>query len=71
MTRRKWSSTTARSAGDLSFVTSSAEPLANVSRLTGDPRHPAAAQAIREGRADAVSSRFADNDEIKARYGVV
>ncbi len=29
-----------------------------------------AAQAIREGRADAVGGRFADNDEIKARYGL-
>lgn len=32
---------------------------------------PGAAQAIREGLADAAAHRFADNDEIKARYGVV
>ena len=31
---------------------------------------PGAAQAIREGQADAAADRFADNDEIKARYGV-
>lgn len=29
-----------------------------------------AAQAIREGQADAVAGRFADNDDIKARYGI-
>jgi prevent-host-death family protein len=29
-----------------------------------------AAQAIREGQSDAVAGRFADSDEIKARYGV-
>ena len=31
---------------------------------------PGAVQAIREGQADAEADRFADNDEIKARYGV-
>ena len=29
-----------------------------------------AARAIREGQGDAVAGRFADNDEIKVRYGV-
>jgi antitoxin YefM len=31
---------------------------------------PGASLAIREGQADAAAGRFADNDEIKARYGV-
>ena len=31
---------------------------------------PGAVQAIREGQADAEAGRFADNDEIKARFGV-
>lgn len=31
---------------------------------------PGAADAIREGQSDAAAGRFADNDEIKARYGV-
>jgi antitoxin YefM len=31
---------------------------------------PGAVQAIREGQADAAAERFADNHEIKARYGV-
>lgn len=31
---------------------------------------PGAAQAIREGQADAAAGRFADNDEIKSRHGV-
>ena len=30
---------------------------------------PGAAEAIREGVADASAGRFADNDEVKARYG--
>lgn len=29
-----------------------------------------AAQAIREGQADAAAGRFVDNDELKARYGI-
>lgn len=33
-------------------------------------RTPGALEAIREGAADAAAGRFADNDEIKARYGV-
>jgi len=31
---------------------------------------PGAAQAIREGQADAAAERSADNDVIKACYGV-
>ena len=31
---------------------------------------PGALQAIREGQADAAAGRFADNDEVKARFGV-
>lgn len=31
---------------------------------------PGAVQAIREGQADAAAGRFADNHEVKARYGV-
>ncbi|MBP2369258.1 hypothetical protein JOF36_004954 [Pseudonocardia parietis] len=31
---------------------------------------PGAVQAVREGQADITADRFADNDEIKARYGV-
>lgn len=31
---------------------------------------PGVTEAIQEGQADAAAGRFADNDEVKSRYGV-
>jgi prevent-host-death family protein len=48
----------------------SADDLASIEETLEILGTPGAAQAIREGQADAASGRFADNAEIKARYGV-
>jgi len=48
------------SAGDLASIEETLEILGT----------PGVVQAVREGQADAAADRFADNDDIKARYGV-
>ena len=48
----------------------SADDLASIEETLEILGTPGAVQAVREGQADAAADRFADNDEIKARYGV-
>lgn len=48
----------------------SADDLASIEETLQLLGTPGAVQAIREGQADAAADRFAENDEIKARYGV-
>lgn len=48
----------------------SADDLASIEETLEILGTPGAAQAIREGQADADADRCADNDELKARYGV-
>jgi antitoxin YefM len=48
----------------------SADDLASIEETLEILGTPGAAEAIREGQADAAEGRFADNDEIKARYGL-
>lgn len=49
----------------------SADDLASIEETLKILGTPGAVQAIREGQADAAAGRFADNDEVRARYGVV
>lgn len=56
--------------GHPAAVLISADDLASIEETLEILGTAGAAQAIREGRADAASGRFADNDEIKGRYGV-
>lgn len=49
----------------------SADDLASIEETLELLGTPDAVQAIREGQADAAAAQFADNDEIKARYGVI
>jgi prevent-host-death family protein len=56
--------------GHPAAVLISADDLASLEETLEILGTPGAVQAIREGQADAVAERFADNHEIKARYGV-
>lgn len=56
--------------GHPAAVLISADDLASIEETLEILGTPGAAEAIREGQSDAASNRFADNDEIKARYGV-
>lgn len=56
--------------GHPAAVLISADDLASIEETLEILGTPGATQAIREGKADAAADRFADNDEIKARYGV-
>lgn len=57
--------------GHPAAVLISADDLAPIEETLEILGTPGAAQAIQEGQADAAADRFADNDEIKASYGVV
>lgn len=56
--------------GHPAAVLISADDLASLEETLEILGTPGARQAIREGLADAEAERFADNDAIKARYGV-
>jgi antitoxin YefM len=56
--------------GHPAAVLISADDLASIEETLEILGIRGAAQAIREGQSDAAAGRFADNDEIKARYGV-
>ena len=56
--------------GHPAAVLISADDLASIEETLAILGTPGAVDAIREGQADATAERFADNDEIKARYGV-
>ena len=56
--------------GHPAAVLISADDLASIEETLEILGTPGAVQAVREGQADAAADRFADNDEIKARYGV-
>jgi len=57
--------------GHLAAVLISADDLASLEETLEILGTPGAVHAIAEGKADAVAGRFVDNDEIKARYGLV
>jgi len=48
----------------------SADDLASIEETLEILGTPGASKAIRQGQADAAANRFADNNEIKGRYGV-
>ena len=56
--------------GHPAAVLISADDLASLEETLEILGTPGAVQAIREGQADAAAGRFADNHEIKARFGV-
>jgi prevent-host-death family protein len=56
--------------GHPAAVLISAVDLASIEETLEILGTPGTSEAIREGRADAAATRFADNDEIKARHGV-
>jgi antitoxin YefM len=56
--------------GHPAAVLISADDLASIEETLDVLRTPGALEAIGEGAADAAAGRFADNEEIKARYGV-
>lgn len=56
--------------GQPAAVLISADDLASIEETLAILGTPGAVDAIREGQADAAAKRFADNDEVKARYGV-
>lgn len=56
--------------GHPAAVLISADDLASLEETLEILGTPGAAQAIREGQADAAAGRLADNQVIKARYGV-
>lgn len=56
--------------GHPAAVLISADDLAAIEETLEILGTPAAAEAIGEGLADADAGRFADNDELKSRYGV-
>ena len=56
--------------GHPAAVLISADDLASIEETLEILGTPGAMAAIREGQGDATAERFADNDEIKARYGV-
>lgn len=56
--------------GHPAAVLISADDLASIEETLEILGTSGAAQAVREGQADAAANRFADNDEIKARHGV-
>jgi len=56
--------------GHPAAVLISADDLASIEETLDILGTPGASEAIREGQADAAASHFADNNEIKARYGV-
>ncbi len=57
--------------GHPAAVLISADDLASLEETLEILGTPGAVQAIAEGKADAAAGRFVDNDEIKARYGLV
>lgn len=57
--------------GHPAAVLISADDLAAIEETLEILGTPGAAEAIREGQADAAAGRFADSDKIKSRYGVV
>ena len=56
--------------GQPAAVLISADDLAGLEETLELLRTPGVVDAVQEGRADAESGRFVDNDEIKARYGI-
>jgi len=56
--------------GHPAAVLISVDDLASIEETLEILGTPGAVQAIREGQADVEAGRFADNDEIKARFGV-
>ena len=56
--------------GHPAAVLISVDDLASIEETLEILGTPGAVQAIQEGQADAAAGRFANNDEIKARYGV-
>ncbi|MGI8589811.1 MAG: type II toxin-antitoxin system Phd/YefM family antitoxin [Nakamurella sp.] len=56
--------------GHPAAVLISADDLASLKETLEILGTPGAAQAIREGQADAAAGRLADNQVIQARYGV-
>ncbi len=56
--------------GHPAAVLISADDLASIEETLEILGTPGVVQAVREGQADAAANRFADNDDIKARYGV-
>lgn len=56
--------------GHAAAVLISPDDLAGIEETLEILGKPGAADAIREGSADARAGRFADNDEIRSRYGV-
>jgi antitoxin YefM len=56
--------------GHPAAVLISADDLASIEETLEILGTPGAVEAIREGQADAAAKRFADNDEIKTRYGI-
>jgi prevent-host-death family protein len=56
--------------GHPAAVLISADDLAAIEETLEILGTPGAAEAIREGQADADAGRFVDNDEVKSRYGV-
>lgn len=56
--------------GTPAAVLISVDDLASIEETLAILGTPGAVQAVREGQADITADRFADNDEIKARYGV-
>lgn len=56
--------------GHPAAVLISADDLASIEETMALLSTPGALQAVREGQADAAADRFADNDEIKARYKI-
>ncbi|HSU48716.1 MAG TPA: type II toxin-antitoxin system Phd/YefM family antitoxin [Arthrobacter sp.] len=56
--------------GQPSVVLISAEELASIEETLGILSTPGTLRAIREGQADAAAGRFADDGEIRARYGL-
>jgi prevent-host-death family protein len=56
--------------GHPAAVLISVDDLASIEETLEILGTPGALQAIREGQSDAAAGRFADNDEVKARFGV-
>jgi prevent-host-death family protein len=57
--------------GRAAAVLISADDLAALEETLEILGTPGAAEAIAEGVSDAGAGRFADNEELKARYGIV
>jgi len=56
--------------GHPAAVLISVDDLASIEETLEILGTPGALQAIREGQSDAAAGRFADNDEVKAGFGV-